>query len=74
MSANKVKYGLKNVHYAVATETGGTLTYATPVPIPGGVSLTLEPKGEKAEFYADALRARRVPEMELFFCKIAGDH
>lgn len=53
MSANKVKYGLKNVHYAVATETGGTLTYATPVPVPGGVSITLEPKGEKAEFYAD---------------------
>ncbi|RJX22325.1 MAG: phage tail protein [Ammonifex sp.] len=53
MSNNKVKYGLKNVHYAVATENGGTLTYAAPVPVPGGVSITLEPKGEKAEFYAD---------------------
>ena len=50
---NKVKYGLKNVHYAVITEGGGTLTYATPVLIPGGVSVLLEPKGEKAEFYAD---------------------
>ncbi|MDP3059047.1 MAG: phage tail protein [bacterium] len=51
--SNKVRYGLKNVHYAVATETEGGITYAAPVPLPGGVSITLEPKGEKAEFYAD---------------------
>lgn len=51
--ANKVKYGLKNVHYAVITDTDGVITYGTPVPIPGAVNLTLAPKGEKTEFYAD---------------------
>lgn len=51
--SNKVKFGLKNVHYAVATETDGVISYGTPVPIPGAVSLTLSPKGDKAEFYAD---------------------
>ena len=51
--ANKVKYGLKNVHYAVITETGGVITYDTPKPIPGAVSLTLSPRGERTDFYAD---------------------
>ena len=51
--ANKVKFGLKNVHYAVITETDGVITYDTPKPIPGAVSLTLSPRGERSEFYAD---------------------
>ena len=54
MAENKVRYGLKNVHYAVATEgTDGKLTYTTPVRYPGAVSLTLDPRGETSEFYAD---------------------
>lgn len=51
--ANKVHFGLKNVHYAPITETDGTITYETPIRIPGAVSLTLTPRGDLAEFYAD---------------------
>lgn len=51
---NKIKYGLRNVYYAKATpSTGGTLTYATPVAIPGGVNLSLSAEGEDSPFYAD---------------------
>ncbi|MFF5994793.1 major tail protein [Lysinibacillus sp. KU-BSD001] len=50
---NKVKFGLKNVHYAKATDSGTIITYAKPVPIPGGVSLSISPNGEIVEFPAD---------------------
>lgn len=53
MAPNKVQFGLKNVHYATFTETDGAITYDTPVRIPGAVSLTLDPRGEMTEFYAD---------------------
>ena len=52
--ANKIKYGLRNVYYALATQgTGGALTYGTPVAIPGAVSMSLSPEGETSPFYAD---------------------
>lgn len=52
--ANKIKYGLSRVYYAVATlSTSGAATYATPVQIPGAVSLEMEPSGEPNKFYAD---------------------
>lgn len=55
MMSNKIKYGLKNVHYSVITEAGGVVHYATPVAIPGAVNISLSPAGEKVEFYADDL-------------------
>lgn len=51
--SNKIKYGLRNVHYAVITETNGNITYGTPKRLPGGVNLSLAPVGESSEFYAD---------------------
>jgi len=50
---NKVKFGLKNAHYAVVSNNNGVITYGTPVRIPGAVNLVLNPKGDKTEFYAD---------------------
>ncbi|MEF7566422.1 major tail protein [Bacillus infantis] len=53
MPENKVTYGLENVHYATFTETAGVITYDTPIAIPGSVEITLDPRGELSEFYAD---------------------
>ena len=53
--ANKIKYGLKNVYYAIAhldTQTGAA-TYDAPVRIPGAVSLSMDPSGESDSFFAD---------------------
>lgn len=54
MAENKVIYGLKNVHYSVVTEAeGGALTYATPIPLKGATEVSLSPKGDTSDFYAD---------------------
>lgn len=49
--ANKVKYNLKNVHWALAT-TGG---YSTVNSWPGAVNISLEPQGDDYTFYADGI-------------------
>lgn len=57
--AKKVKFGLRNCHYAVVTETADAQTgeitsnYGTVKAWPGAVNLTLDAAGEDTPFYAD---------------------
>lgn len=56
--ANKVKFGLKNVHYALCYETvgssGTTTTYGSMTQWPGAVNLSLDPAGsDDSNFDAD---------------------
>lgn len=57
--AKKVKFGLRNTHYAVVTETADpstgeiTSTYGTVKAWPGSVNFSLDAAGEDTPFYAD---------------------
>lgn len=54
--ANKVQYGLKNVHYATVTVGTNTVTYGTPVKWPGAVNLALSAEGDVSDFFADNIK------------------
>lgn len=51
----KVKFNLKNVHIAPATEVNGVITYETPFQLKGAVSVSLEAQGELNKMYADGI-------------------
>lgn len=58
MANNKVKYGLKNAHYALVTETVATdgtvsTTYGTVKALAGAVSISLDSNSTKNVFRAD---------------------
>lgn len=52
--ANKVRFGLTNVYYAILTESDSAApTYGTPKRLLGAVSLDLSQDGNTSSFYAD---------------------
>ena len=54
---NKVRYGLKNVHYALLSSSeDGTVSYGKPKAWPGAVSIKFSAQGSQEPFYADDIK------------------
>lgn len=52
--ADKVKFGIKNVHiFPITAMNLGVPTYGNVIDVPGAVSLSLDQQGEINKFYAD---------------------
>ena len=52
--ANKVQFGLCDVHYSkITVQNDGTFSYGTVKAIPGAVSLSMDASGDQADFAAD---------------------
>lgn len=61
--ANKVQFGLSNVHYALLTESDNAApTFGTPKKLAGAVSLELSQEGNVNDFYADNVTYFRVSQ------------
>ena len=55
--ANKVKFGLSEVHIApISSISNSAYTYGTIFSIPGAVSITLDRAGDETDFYADNIK------------------
>lgn len=54
MANNKITYGLRNVHYSIATlSSEGAWSFAAPVPLPGAQEFTSDIVGGATAVYAD---------------------
>ena len=51
--ANKITYGLDQLYYSKITFTGDVPSFATPVSIPGAVSISISNEGDMTKFKAD---------------------
>lgn len=49
----KVKYGLKNVHYAMINEVNGIISYGTPKALRGAINLAQNAVGDPVTLHAD---------------------
>lgn len=51
--ANKIRYGIKNVHTSKITTTGSAITFGVPEKLLGAKSISLDPQGESSPNYFD---------------------